>query len=163
MTNRNRQARPVQWYSTIMPLTSLASAGQITVSLLSVATVPLARIRGSTITRIVMKLRAHSTNLATLHEVHWGIVLMNADAVAAGGFPDADDASDRADWMVRGWLSARAASLSDQSQDDVTELDLRAQRILRSEEEDLRLIMDADASGSIVQLSAFVRVLLKYP
>ncbi len=87
---------------------------------------------------------------------------MNADARAAGAFPDADDMSDRPGWMVRGRLQNIMLNVQDSSQWTRLHLDLRGQRRLRSEEDELQLILDSSA-GFTVEWSPFIRVLVKWP
>ena len=120
-------------------------------------------VKGATVTRMLLDIRLEASSLAQQVQCHWGIVIVNADARAAGAFPDADDLGDRADWLVRGHLRTVQDSLSDASQWDRVKADLRAQRVLRSEESELHLIMDAGSDGFTMVWSAYIRVLMKLP
>ena len=102
---------------------------------------------------MIIDLRLAADSVAQRVQLLWGIVVVNADARAAGAFPDADDMTDRADWLVRGKMETIQDSLSDASQWDRVSLDLRAQRILHSEEAELHLIIDSVGTGFILQVN----------
>ena len=156
MTSPRRQLR---WFDTLVGFTNLASGVQTNHDLLANQATDL--VMGSTITRIILKLALKANTLVTLHEMHYGISIVNADAVIGGALPDADVVSDRADWMLRGWLYARSSNLSDRSQDDVVQHDVRAQRILRASADRLHIILDASASGVTLQYAMYARVLVR--
>ena len=86
---------------------------------------------------------------------------MNADARAAGAFPEADDVSDRAGWMVRGVLRGKNSDLSDSSQTVHRSLDIRSQRVMRNEEDELQLVLDAFTPNAL-EWAADIRVLVKW-
>ena len=162
MVTRNR--RPFEWYSSRQgAFVTLASGAQTNLLLYNAISLGVRNIKGATITRIIGQLKLRADSLAQNVDLHYGIVVVNADARAAGAFPDPDDLSDRPDWMVRGLLQTVQASLSDSTQWDVAKFDLRAQRILRSEEDELHLILTAGATGFILEWSAFFRVLVRLP
>ena len=161
MTNRNR--RPFEWYSTSIGPTVIASAGQFNLALVSIATVPISRIKDSTVTRILLSLIWHPESVTTATDLFYGITIITAEAAIAGGIPEADDMSDRADWLIRGKMTARSGNLSDGSQDAKMEADLRAQRIMRSEESELHIVFDANTSGISGEVRGLARVLLKLP
>ena len=160
MTTRRRET---EWYSSILGFTNVNNGAQTANRLYSTTSTPISRIKGSTITRIIIKMIMHPSVITAIHEMHWGIVIVNEDAIAAGAYPDADDISDRADWLARGWLCGRSANLSDGSQDDRVELDLRSQRIMRAEEDALMLVIDNSNNGNAVSYAYFIRCLVKLP
>ena len=155
--------RGFEWFTGNLNFTNIASDGQLNFTLYNAATHGVDKIKGSTITRMLIDMIMRNTAVAQTNQLFWGITIMNADARAAGAFPDADDVSDRADWLVRGRLMGNADSLSDSSQWSRTHLDLRTQRMMRAEEDELQLVMDAGGTGFTLDVSAFVRVLVRTP
>ncbi len=159
----DRDKRQFEWFTTRNNGQTLASDAQGGFGLYNAGAVGARFIKGATVTRMLIDLRLRAESVAQLVEVAYGIVVMNSDAVAAGGFPDADDLSDRADWLVRGRLQTIQASLSDSSQWDRVRLDIRTQRILRSEEDEVRMVFDANSSGFTLVIDAYVRLLMRMP
>ena len=157
------QARRTEWFDRVMPLTALAGSGQAGFRLYSAIDQGRQDIKGATVTRLIGKIVLYPSVVTTLVEMHWGIVVVNADAAAAVAFPDADTEADRADWMIRGWLVAKSGNISDGSQSDRVVFDTRAQRILHSEEDQLMVILDASASGVSLNFAFFIRTLIKMP
>ncbi len=162
MQQRSRR-RTMQWFSKFAQQTNLASGGQANLALYNTSDVNFLFIKGATITRVILDLIWHPQTLTTASYLFWGLVIGNAEVFAAGSFPDADDMSDRAGWLGRGMLKAKSGNLSDGSQDPHVQLDLRSQRVMRTEEDDFRLILDASASGITGDYTAFVRTLIKLP
>ena len=113
-------------------------------------------------TRTIVDLTCRANSVSQVVEMFYGIVVVNADARAAGSFPEADDMSDRPDWLVRGRMTTVTDSLFDSSQWHRVRLDLRSQRVLRSEEDELHVVID-NATANDLSWSAFVRVLMKMP
>ena len=150
------------WSSASSSFVNIVAGAQANLLLMSNAVFPGINAKGSTITRLIVDLRVKAASVAQLNEVFWGIVMVNGDASAAGAFPEADVLGDRAGWMVRGRFMVIQDSLSDRSQWDEAKLDLRAQRIMRNEEDELHLILD-NSGGFTAQWAAFIRVLVKNP
>jgi len=148
-------ARPTKWFTSISNGIVVVSNGQNSINLLSA--VEVANRKGSTITRILLKLVAHPEALS------WGLTFVNSDAASAGAFPDTDVATDNVDWLGRGTLFSFSSSLADQSQDDRFEGDLGASRVWRSEQDQFHLIFDASASGTDTTVRVAARVLLRLP
>jgi len=155
--------RRLEWFTRFIGFTVIASGAQDSFDLYSAAALGAGDIKDSTITRMIIKIIMLPTNLVTMTELFYGIVILNQDAVTAGALPEADVTTDRADWLVRGWLAAKSANLSDITQTDRVELDLRAQRKLHSEEDALTIVYDASASGQDLQVAHFVRTLVRLP
>jgi len=65
--------------------------------------------------------------------------------------------------LVRGAMNVNNSSLSDSSQWHRVNLDLRAQRVLRTEEDELHLIMNNLNTSFTVDVYAYIRVLVKLP
>ncbi len=151
--------RETQWYTKILGFSSLASSAQTSLDLLS--GMPQDMRKGATVTRMVYKLVVRPTAVAQLVEAHYGVVVVSTEAFVAGAMPEADVVSDRPDWMMRGWLYSMADSISDRSQYDTTEMDLRAQRRLPSEDNTLALVFDASTSGFGLEFAVFFRTLMK--
>ncbi len=119
-------------------------------------------VKGYTVTRMILDLRLKADSVAQESSLFWGIAVVNSDARASGVLPDADVMNERAGWLVRGRLTTIQDSLSDRQQQDVAQLDLRSQRVMHNDEEELLLILDS-VSAFISQWQVFVRVLMKLP
>ena len=158
MVVRNR--RGTEWFTSDQAFAGLAAGAQANVALFSAGLIGARFVKGTTITRIVMDITMQAQAVAQQANLLFGIVRMNADAVIAGGFPDPNDVSDRAGWMVRGKLQTIQDSLSDSSQWDRRRYDIRSQRIMRAEEDELQII--ADATGFACNWSFYIRVLVKW-
>ncbi len=165
MTNRpfDRTRRPTEWYSVDTVPFSMASGTQVGITLYSAVLQGARNILGSTITRTLLDFSLRGDSVAQEVAVFWGLLVMNADAVSASAFPEADDMSDRPDWLARGRMQTIQASLSDSSQWRRLMLDLRSQRVLRSEEDVYVLILDATTSGFQLNFSSFIRTLVTLP
>jgi len=155
--------RAVRWFTTISQDQALSDGGQLTFNLLS--GMASTQFRGSTITRTVLTINTRADTIGATKHTWWGMVLVNADAVTAGAFPDADVETDRADWMIRGLITTGAPALASEfGALGMLKMDLRSQRVIRGESTELRLIFDdlgAAAGGVFVTLLA--RVLVKLP
>ncbi len=163
MVTRSRERRPTEWFTTDKIFTTVTDGSQDTTTLLSAGQIGARFIKGTTITRMVIDFVMKPGSVAQDVFMYYGIVVMNGDAVVAGGFPEADDVSDRAGWMIRGRLITKADSVSDGAQFARRNLDIRSQRILRSEEDELQLIVDnKSAGGFTLTYSAYIRVLVKW-
>jgi len=155
------QRRPTKWFTTLRQHQALADNSQITFDLL--ADMSFAIRENSTVTRIIAKVWAENDTSDNPKVLDWGIVFVDADAVVAGAFPDADDEDERVDWLVRDRLFC---VLGTQTRGGAghSALDLRAQRKYRSELDQLRVIFDLDLNGTGgVFISFIFRVLMKTP
>jgi len=155
--------RPMQWFDTETPFGGLAGNAQANLLLYNVTFQASASVKGATITRMIIDLRLQAGSVAQLTEVYWGIILVNADARAAGAFPDADDMSETAGWLARGRMMVVQSDLSDRSQWDEVHMDLRSQRVLRNEKDELHLILDNGSASFTANWAAMIRVLVKLP
>jgi len=153
--------RTLEWFSTIAHAQNVTSGGQANVSLLSLMDVSV--VKGSTITRIILQFILQAQTAATLGRLNYGIVLVSQDAAAAGAFPDADITADQADWLVRGQETVLASDANDGSQLVRVYRDLRAQRVIRSADDELHFIIDQNASGMNTVFDLFTRVLVRLP
>jgi len=154
--------RATQWFSTNQAFLSLA-AGAITNVTLFGAGIQGARfIKGSTVTRMIVNIDYRADAVSQDNRVFWGIAVVNADARAANVFPQPADMSDRAGWLVRGRENVMANSRFDVTQFSRVRLDLRSQRVLRNEEEELQLIYENNGTN-LFSTSVFIRLLIKWP
>ena len=119
--------------------------------------------QGMTVTRMIIDLVLAADTLAQRNRFYWGICVVNAAARAGGAMPDPSDVTERPSWLVRGRMEVIQNSLSDASQWTRTLLDLRSQRVLRSEDDELQLLIKNGATGFGAEWSAFIRVLVKMP
>ncbi len=138
---------------------SIASGGQVAKDLLGALASDLKK--GATITRVLLDLWIAPDTVAQITHTSYGLVLENIDQASAGGHPDADVNSDQADWLLRNRSRNTAAAISDSSQLFHRTYDLKAQRVLRSEQMSLYLIVDQSSGGGIVMFYS-TRVLIKF-
>ena len=156
--------RTLQWFTAFRAWTSVAALATTNLSLYSSATLLSAPVKGVTVTRTILDLRMRNDSVAQDTELAWGITTVNGDAVSAAAFPDPDDQSDRVSWLIRGRLMGNADSLSDTSQWQRDQYDLRAQRVLRDERQELHLILHNSSGGAAARSYAvFARVLMRMP
>ena len=164
MTQYFKSDRQVMWITREQIVTNLASGAITNLGLYSIGIHGGTLFKkGSTITRMLVDLIVSPDAVAQRVRLYWGIVVVNADARAAGAFPDPEDVTDRPSWLVRGRAEVMADSISDASQWKRIELDLRSQRIMRSEEDELQLILSAATTGFVLNFSAFIRILVRMP
>ncbi len=157
-------ARPTQWFSANKDWTVLASGVQDKLDLYSASALGRANFAGSTLTRLIVDIGIRSNSVSQDNTLFWGILVVNQDAFStAGALPDSDDMSDRPDYVMRGRMQNKQSSLSDASQWTMRHYDLRAQRILHSEEDVLALVVDNVSTGISVEYSTFIRALIKLP
>ncbi len=154
--------RKTQWYTTQTVFQDLAAAGQTNQLLFSAASSVTGAAKGHTVTRIIVDVGMRSNAVNQNNFMTWGIVTVNADARAAGAFPDSDELTERAGWLVRGRLLNIMDTLNESSQWTGVKLDLRSQRVIRNEDEELHLIVD-NAGSFVFEWTAFMRVLMKEP
>ena len=152
-------ARELKWSTTIDNDNALASGSQTNIALLS--NLDAANRRGSTITRIILRVTMYTDTVTTDGFLAFGIILLNNDAVAAGAFPDPNDAADNADWIMRDVLTTRMQSVSDGSQAARGNYDLRAQRLTRSAQDILHMVVNADGVG--LEFHVYARILVRLP
>jgi len=155
--------RQTQWFGSRAAWSSLIASAQSNLLLYNTTSLASAPTKGTTVTRMIVTVRSRPDTIAQDVNLAWGIVVVNADARAAGAFPDPEDLGDRAGWLVRGDQLGKSANLSESSQWVITELDLRSQRILRSEQDELHLVVKNYAGATGLEWSAFIRVLMKLP
>ena len=115
---------------------------------------------GATITRMIGKMYFEAEALTNKHEVFVGVTLVNADAQAAGAFPDADQVDD-ADWLYHSYVRFSSGNLSDGSQNGMITFDVRSQRKIHAAAD--RLLLITDVGGFSVFRSHFVRTLVRLP
>ena len=156
-------ARPMQWFTRVQRPVVQLTGSQGDFILYNSLSLSAAATKGATVTRLIIDLIFRAESLAQFNEVAWGITTVNADASAAGALPDSDDDTDRAGWLVRGREYNIQDSLSDASQWTRVKMDIRSQRVLRSEQDELHLIVNNHATGFSVIWSAFIRTLMKLP
>ena len=152
--------RTTEWYSKDIGIATLATGLLATLELYSIADVTATEIKGSTITRTLLQIRMNSNSISQNNELFWGLVQVNADAAAAAAFPDPEDLSDRPGWLARGKMENIQSDLSDSSQWTMLSIDLRGQRIMRTEETEYFLLI-RNSGAFTLQWSAYVRTLIK--
>ena len=158
----NRNRRPMEWFNTSRSFTSLAASTQVSTTLFSAAAQGTRSVLGATVTRELLDIYVQAESVAQLVEMYYGLAILSQDAVLASGLPDPDSETDRADWLTRGRIMTIQASLSDSSQWGRVHLDLRSQRILRSEEDQVELIFN-NTTAFILKWAFDMRMLIKLP
>ena len=151
--------RQLKWYESIQGSTTLVSAAQASNDLL--ANLETANRVGATVTRIIGKMHFNTTVVTNLHSVHYGITLVNADALAAGSLPEAD-AVDDADWLYHSYAEFKSDSVPDMSQNAVVVFDVRSQRVIRAGQDRLLMIFD-NSAGETLNRSHMIRTLVRLP
>jgi len=161
MTQRNR--RETEWFTLQRAFADLAPDGQTNETLFNAISIGGRFIKGTTITRMIIDMTFRNQTAAQDNIATWGILVMNADARAAGAFPEADDVSDRAGWMIRAQELFNAVAVASSSDWKRTFVDLKSQRLLRTEEDELQLIIDNRSGSFTFAWAAYIRVLVKWP
>lgn len=163
MTTRNTRRRETEWFALDrVPFQSLTGNSQTNETLFNATAVGARFVKGTTMTRMLIDIAIKPNSISQQVALAWGIVTMNADARAAGAFPDAEDVSDRAGWMMRGRLVTISANLSEASQWDRRTYDIRSQRVLRDEEQELQLVLN-NITANDLSWSVYIRLLVKWP
>ena len=152
--------RQLGWVSTEQGFGTLAAGASSRLTLYQDSTFGGRHTKGATVTRTIAKIWLRSDSVAQENDMAWGIAVMNGDVPA--GSPDPSDMSDRPGWLIRDYLRNAQDSLLNSAQWTLAHMDLRSQRILRSEEEVVRLQVKNDGAN-ILQWAAFVRLLIKLP
>jgi len=156
--------RAVKWFTTLLDEQALVSAGQITFDLLSGLAV--ANRKGSTVTRLLIDLMINPDTDGSRKLMSFGIVYVDTDAVAAGAFPDSDVADERVDWLMRGRMKVHANAAGETVAVPMAtkSYDLRAQRICRAENDQLRMIFDLNSiTVGGVFVNGIIRTLVRLP
>ena len=151
--------RATQWYEILQGESSRPGATQFNFDLLS--NISIGNRTGSTVTRLIMDMLVHPSVASGVNEVFFGVVVANADALAAGATPDPEQVDD-ADWLVHGRLFARGKSNADDLIDDRVRLDIRSQRKLRNVVDRLVLCCHVQ-TASAIDYSHLIRTLMKHP
>jgi len=154
--------RGFRWVTRIDDSQAVSSGGQTCIDLLVPYTVLVDNLKGHTITRIIMRIILEPDTTDQITSTHYGIAVVNADAAAANAFPDADIEGDNVAWLMRDFSVNRMTSLTDSSQVADRSYDIRAQRLLRSDQDELHLIVDTSSGGGMI-FRMMTRVLLRLP
>jgi len=155
-------ARAFKWATRRVVTQAVASANQVCVDLLPALNFEEALKKGSTVTRIIAQVWSRPDTINQETELSFGIAIVNSDAAAANAFPDADIEGDNVAWFLRGMHVNRVSNLNDRSQWSYSSYDLRAQRVMRSAQEELHFIFDQSSGGGI-ELFLWTRVLMRLP
>ena len=159
MVTRNR--RPLEWFTHSYAFNDIAAGAQEADDVL--VETSGRHLKGHTITRCLVDLWVRPTTIDQFSNTWYGLTLVNVDAAAASAFPDADVDSDNADWILRGMtVNSITGTLTDSSQWSHRRYDLRAQRVIRTDQDQLRMVWDQSSAGGASR-AAFFRILLKLP
>jgi len=153
--------RKTQWVTTQSVAFVLIAGAQDALILFDINSLSIAP-KGCTITRLLLDLEWSSNAVGQDNTMFWGITTVSQDARAAGSLPETDIMIERAGWLGRGRMRNKMLNLDDYSQRTVLRLDLRSQRVIRNDTEELLLIVDNAGSFSGIW-TAFVRTLVKLP
>ena len=156
-----RSKRAVEWYSRTLFNTAVAASGQSNLDLSS--EVPDALKKGGTIIRTLLDLTVNANLASTTTDVSLGLVLVTADALAAGAFPDARAFQDEPGWLYKNTCLVRGdASFAAAYQGTHIKEDLRGRRKFTGEEMRYVLLMEAGTAAGLV-ITGLVRWLLMKP
>jgi len=155
-------SRAFRWVTRLQTESPTAAGAQTCVDLLAPYSSVVDNLKGHTVTRILLTLTATPDAINEIGQVFYGIAIVNADAAAASAFPDADIESDNVRWLLRDYMDTRMTNLNDGSQKETRTYDLRAQALLRSDQEEVHLILDRTGVGGMLH-SMLSRVLLRMP
>ena len=156
--------RQTEWYEDFRDFTPLVQGTSDVVRIRAAVDEGAANLKGSTVTRLIGWVAVVPTVLASVSSCAWGIIVGNSDARVVGALPNPEDISDRADWMVRDRMLVNSNSLSDSSQWARRSFDLRAQRVMRSEEDELCFVIHASATNNnTMNYAVYIRALLLLP
>jgi len=154
----------MKWFTTLRNNQALADGLALDFPLLADA--QQANRRGSTVTRIIIDQWVRNDVQQTFKIADFGIVWAHSQAVATtAALPDPGLEDDRADWLVRfRMVNQMDATTSGTQQIAHKMMDIRSQRICRSDEDELTYIMKDSGSGNGGLFVTFsIRVLLKLP
>ena len=154
--------RGFRWVTRRVIRRVIASGQQECIDLLAPYSSVVDNLKGHTVTRILMRFGSVADTVDQITECDYGIALVNADAAAAGAFPDADVEGDNVRWLLRDYQQNVVSSLTQRHQRVERTYDLRAQALLRSDQEELHLIVDQESGGGAI-FSMQTRVLLRLP
>ena len=168
MTQQRRISRPrmrrggtrakTRWLDSIVDQT-VAQTVQVT-QLLD-QDLPDTQKKGAVVIRIIFAMSFRALTAGAFPQMVFGITMINADADAAGAFPDADVAGDQPGWMMRALVKA-----TDGVDNPIEKYsaDLRSKRAYRGADDNLKIILDnaAAASGSIIA-TGLIRTLIRLP
>ena len=124
--------------------------------------------KGATIQRTLLELWVRNDTVNSVHHVDFGrcdwFMWIDADAAAAGGFPDPNNETEQADWLMRGRMMVVTEAINLLTPLNHRMYDLRSQRICRAENDQLMLILQTSAlAGGGIFVSFLSRVLLLKP
>ena len=154
--------RQLKWFTTLRNLQALADNSQLTFDLLTDLSASLTQ--GATIQRMLVDIWLRNDTIQNEKTMDWGIVLVDGEAASAGIFPDADDEDERVPWLGRGRMHVFCNVFFEANPNSYMHRDLRAQRIMRDEFKQLRLICDLDTNGAGGVFVTFsTRVLVMMP
>lgn len=140
-------ARAFKWYAHFTRGSSLLSGAQNKVDLL--AQIFDSNIKGLTVTRTILKVISKPTAIDTETDLHFGIAVVGSDAFTADALPDADVESDNVRWLLRGYHVDVINDLNDRSQWSESNYDLKAQVLMRSEQDRYTFIVDNFGTGDL--------------
>ncbi len=157
------KGRVFKWFTHLRISQALADNSQLTFNLLDDMSV--ADMEGSTVTRQLIDfwVRNDTTNYQKVMD--WGIVWVDQDAASAGAFPDADDEDERVDWLSRGRMVKMIDTTTGNGKLlEHKHVDSRSQRVCRSENDQLTLILNSDTNGTGGLFVTYsVRTLMRMP
>ena len=153
-------ARPFQWFTRIVPNTTLAGNAQTSVDL--TVNMESARRKGCTVTRMLVNVVLEAGVVAQDLQLTYGVLWVDADALSAGALPDTDVESENVDYMLRGCLFGSQSDLADSSQWTRVSHDVRGQRVCRTDQDHLVLVLD-NALANSLNFRLFSRTLVRLP
>jgi len=155
-------ARQLKWYTTLLDEQAIVSGGQKHYDILP--DLEQANAKGATVTRMVLKLWGIGDTGNSRKITDYGVLWVSGDAFTASAVPELDDQSERPDFLFRGRMYIVGNVPSEVQQVAQVSHDVRSQRICRTDDDKLTLVVDLNAitAGGIF-LTIFARVLVRLP
>ena len=154
--------RAVKWFTTLLDEQAIVSGGQKHYDILP--DLSTANAKGSTVTRLILDMWLHGDTGNARKICDYGVLWLSSDAFTASAVPELDDQTERPDYLYRGRVYVVGSAPSEMQQVTMKRHDIRSQRICRSDDDKLTLVMDLNAitAGGIF-LTVFARVLVRLP
>ncbi len=160
-SSRSTPRRKVAWMGGTTDPATVTAGAQTAVNLTSTledtTENPIGK-RGLTIVRTHATLRINSTDASLSAEMSFGLIMMDGDAVAASAYPDPLQ-DPEASWLH--WARRVLLPASDSQQH--LELDIKAKRRFRGNDDNLMLILQNDDATQSFEFAFGFRLLLMLP
>ena len=115
--------------------------------------------KGATLVRLLIHIAALAQTAGTGSLVALGIQMLDDDALAANAHSEPGSMGEQPGWMWRAFGSVFTSVVNDSSQQRIFEVDLKARRRLRGQDQNVVLILHNISGASTINFDGMVRVL----